>query len=70
MKKRDRRRLTLNSETLRQLDTLGTLGAIVGAGPTAVSACRRASDCTDCTTTNDPDLCAVSWAGNCVTYTC
>jgi hypothetical protein len=70
MKKRSSKRLSLNSETLLQLDKLDLLDAVVGAGPTVVSACRMASDCVDCTTTNDPDLCAVSWASNCYTYTC
>lgn len=70
MKKRNSRRLSLNSETLRQLDTLDSFGTVVGAGPTVASACRMASDCAACTTTNDPDLCAVSWVGNCYTYTC
>jgi len=51
MKKRDSRRLSLSSETLRQLDKLGTLDAIVGAGPTVASACKEASDCVDCTVT-------------------
>ena len=69
MKKRDSRRLSLNSETLRQLDKLA-FGAIVGAGRSEASGCKMASDCVDCTTTNDPDLCVVSWASNCYTYTC
>lgn len=69
MRKRSSKRLFLNSETLRQLNSSEMFGA-VGAGPTVASACKMASDCTDCTTTNDPDLCAVSWASNCYTYTC
>ena len=50
MKKRYSRRLSLNSETLRQLDKVDTSGAIVGAGPTDASACKWASDCFDCGT--------------------
>jgi hypothetical protein len=70
MKKRGLKRLCLNSETLRRLDQLEMHGAIVGAGPTVASACKMASDCVDCTTTDDPDLCVASWAGNCYTLTC
>jgi hypothetical protein len=51
MKKRNSRRLSLNSETLRQLDKLDTFGAIVGGNATAASVCRMASDCVDCDTT-------------------
>ena len=61
------KRLALNAETLMQLDGLR---AVQGAGPTVVSQCKKASDCVACTTTQDPDLCQVSWASNCVTYTC
>jgi hypothetical protein len=51
MKKRNPKRLSLNAETLLQLDKPKDLGAVVGAGPTQTSACKMASDCLACSYT-------------------
>jgi hypothetical protein len=69
MKKRALKHLSLSRETLYTLSRRQSR-AVLGVGPSEASACKQATDCVACTTTNDPDLCQVSWAGNCYTYTC
>ncbi len=69
MRKQALKRLVLSRETLRTLSSQQARG-VVGANPTDASACKMAGSCRGEGCTNDPELCAPSWVGNCVTYTC
>ena len=64
MRKRTSKSLSLTRETLHAL-THDEILQVAGANATVASACKDAA-----CGTGDPELCAVSWASNCFTYTC